>query len=511
MKLIDRVLRKFGYQKSKPLTRRTFEAAAVNRLTMDWGTTPFSADWDIRYTLRQLRARSRDLSNNNEYARKFIKMCVSNVVGPDGIMFRSTMKDKNGRPDKGNNQAVMDAWAEWGKRENCTVTGLLSWPALQRQVIETVARDGEIFLRIVRNFPNDFGFALQALEAEYMDVNLNRPGENIRMAIEYDDWRRPIAYWVMASNIYDYQPPMHALKYIRYPASDIIHIYWQERPEQGRGIPWMSSAMMNMQMLRGYKESELVSARVSAAKMGFLEPGDKGAEDAYTGDDQDSQGNTITEVEPGMIEQLPRGYKFSTFDPQHPTTQFDSFVKSCLRGISSGFLVSYNSLANDLEHVNYSSIRQGVIDERDMWRILQALLIESLCQPVFKAWLPIAMAKGKIRIPMTKLDDSQVKWRPRGWDWVDPLKDQQAMVMAINTGLQSRKDTLAEQGEDFYELIDEIADEHAYIKQKGLDFNVTPTGVPSKFGASPQPQAPVQEGQQTVSPSARRAAKEAEA
>lgn len=484
------ILSKLEKRNERPLKRRSFEAASVNRLTMDWGTTPFSADWDIRYTLRQLRARSRELASNNEYARKFIKMCVSNVIGPDGIMLRSTMKDKSGRPDKGNNQAVTDAWAEWGKRENCTVTGLMSWAELQRQVIETVARDGEIFLRIVRNFPNDFGFALQALEAEYMDVNLNRPGDNIRMAIEYDDWRKPVAYWVMASNIYDYQPPMHALKYIRYPASDVIHVYWQERAEQGRGVPWMTSAMINMQMLKGYKESELVSARVSAAKMGFLEPGDKGAEDAYTGDDQDTAGNTIIELEPGMIEQLPRGYKFSSFDPQHPTTQFDDFVKSCLRGISCGFLVSYNSLANDLEHVNYSSIRQGVIDERDMWRILQALMIEALCQRAFKSWLPMAAARGKIRIPMSKLDDSAIKWRPRGWDWVDPLKDQQAMVMAINTGLRSRKDILAEQGEDFYELMDEIADEQKYIKDKGVVINVTPTGTAGKFGASPEPKGP---------------------
>ena len=129
------------------------------------------------------------------------------------------------------------------------------------------------------------------------------------MAIEYDDWRRPIAYWILASNIYDYQPPNHSLKYIRIPASEMIHVYWQERPEQGRGIPWMSSAMIEGWNLKEYKINEIVASRVAAAKMGFLEPG-TGAEDAYTGDDKDDQGNTITEVEPGAIEMLPGGYTF---------------------------------------------------------------------------------------------------------------------------------------------------------------------------------------------------------
>jgi lambda family phage portal protein len=487
--IFDRMMRRIGYQRPA-MQRRSFEAAAVNRLTMDWGTTPFSADWDIRYSLRQLRARSRELAQNNEYARKFLKMVATNVIGPDGVMLRPTLRDKNNKLDKTNNQAILNSWNEWSQPSNCTVTGLLSWPAFQRQIIETVARDGEVFIRIVRGYPNDFGFALQALEAEYFDVNLNRPGENIRMSIEYDDWRRPIAYWQMASNIYDYQPPMHSIKYIRYPASDILHIYWQERPEQGRGIPWMTSAMTNMWQLKGYKESELVAARAAASKMGFLEPGLQGAEDAYTGDSKDEKGNVITEFEPGAMETLPRGYKFTPFDPQHPTTAFEHFVKSALRGISAGFLVSYNSLANDLEGVNYSSIRQGVIDERDVFRVLQALVIDGLCQPVFENWLPMARIKRKLTIPMDKISINQMRWRPRGWDWVDPLKDQQAQMVAINTGLASRTDILAKEGEDFEELMEEIAHERDVIRQKGLIFDVSANPSPAKMGANPNPLIP---------------------
>ena len=84
---------------------------------MDWGTTPFSADWDLRYSLRQLRARSRELAANNGYARKFLKMCMTNIAGPNGIVLRPTMKDQRGNPDKANNEKIKAAWDRWGQKK----------------------------------------------------------------------------------------------------------------------------------------------------------------------------------------------------------------------------------------------------------------------------------------------------------------------------------------------------------------------------------------------------------
>ena len=91
---------------------------------------------------------------------------------------------------------------------------------------------------------------------------------------------------------------------------------------------------------------------------------------------------------------------------------------------------------------------------------------------------------------MNKLDASQVKWRPKGWEWVDPLKDQQAQMVAINTGMASRTDLLAKQGENFEEMMDLIAYERDIIKQKGLTFDVTANPSASKMGANPNPQVP---------------------
>ncbi len=76
-------------------------------------------------------------------------------------------------------------------------------------------------------------------------------------------------------------------------------------------------------------------------------------------------------VEAGSFEQLPSGVDFKTFDPSHPTQQFETFVKTILRQVASGLNVPYNELANDLEGVSYSSLRQSVLEAREYYKFMQ--------------------------------------------------------------------------------------------------------------------------------------------
>ena len=166
----------------------------------------------------------------------------------------------------------------------------------------------------------------------------------------------------------------------------------------------MAAAINALKMLHGYREAELVAARVSAAKMGFITSPDG---DGYTGEDLEDTHAPIMNAEPGSFEQLPAGMTVQSFDPQHPVTAFSDFHKAVLRGISSSLGVSYAALASDLESVNYSSIRQGALDERDHYRTLQQLMIDHFVMPVFEAWLAAAMTSGSVNLPMTKYEKFQ--------------------------------------------------------------------------------------------------------
>ncbi|MBK7121299.1 MAG: phage portal protein [Comamonadaceae bacterium] len=73
-------------------------------------------------------------------------------------------------------------------------------------------------------------------------------------------------------------------------------------------------------------------------------------------------------------------------------------MKTRLRSIASGMGVTYHGLANDLEGVNFSSIRSGTLEERDAWMVLQDWFAEAFLRPVFGEWLSWSLTKGAIRL-----------------------------------------------------------------------------------------------------------------
>jgi lambda family phage portal protein len=219
-------------------------------------------------------------------------------------------------------------------------------------------------------------------------------------------------------------------------------------------------------MLAGYEEAELVAARVSASKMGFFVSPD-GA--GYSGVDV-QDGAQVMEADPGTFEQLPSGMDVRMFDPNHPVSAFASFEKAILRGIASGLDISYNTLANDLEDVNFSSIRHGSLEDRDSWKLLQNWVIEHFCDKVFEQWLLMSMTKGTVNLPISEFERyNKPVWKARGWSWVDPLKENHANQIALNQKTKTRSQVAADQGMDVEELFQQIAFEEELAKEYGID------------------------------------------
>lgn len=467
------------------MQRRSYQAAQVSRLTSDWIAGPTTADQEVHAALRTVRARTRDLYRNSDYVRKFARMVESNVVGPQGVIMQAQVSERDGRPDAGANRIIEEAWWRWCEAHHADAGGRLSWCDIQQLFIRTVALDGECFLRLVRGYPNPYGFALQLIEADRIDENHNailEGGREIRMGIELDAWGRAIAYHVRTRppGVHGYYSGAGAATE-RVPASEILHGYIVDRVDQTRGMPWPHTAIQRLRNLGGYEEAELIAARIAASKMGFYMRSGDGA-GVLVGDDKDESGNLIQEAAPGMFEELPLGYDFKEWNPDHPAGNFGNFVKSCLRGIASGLGVAYTSLANDLEGVNFSSIRSGLLEERDQWRCLQWWLIRKLHERVREAWLEMAMLRGALNLPMAKFEKfNAARWQPRGWAWVDPKKDIEANIAAVNAGFKTRTQVLAESGDDIEETFEQLAKEKQLAAQHGLTFTAEkPAAPPAK-------------------------------
>ncbi len=454
--------------------KRDYDIARIDRLTSTFKAPITTGDTELRFSLATARARSRELERNNDYAKKFLKMCETNVIGRTGFTLQNKARDPNGKLDKAANDLLEAEWIKWGKKGTCTVDGRLSWLGVQKLFIRTVARDGEFLARKILGFKNPWRFALQILEADMLNEGLNvlaGPGQNfIQMGIEYDLWNRPVAYYLRKRHPGDVFSTQSSYDYERVPASEIIHCYISERATQGRGIPWMRTAARRMNQVGEYEFAEVVAARLGASKMGFYEKTDPTGMGQYVPDGTDQAGNPISNAEAGVFEKLPPGYKFSSFLPEHPTAQYSAFIKGSLRGVASGLGVSYNSLANDLEGVNFSSMRVGAIDERDYWKEMQQWAIEDFVVQIWEPWLDMTLLTNRTNLPYAKYEKFNApEWRGRIFDWVDPQKDIEAELSCAKAKWKSDRQIVLERfNMDLEDLYEQIADDEKLKAKYGI-------------------------------------------
>ena len=484
-----------------------FAGAAINRLTASMAGWSGAVNADLDGSLVIMRARARSLAANNEFARRFLSMLSINVIGANGptlqvrARFASRNPDQPGALDKAANDAVEIHWQKFCKTAD--ITGRMNLAHLLRVCIKGVARDGEALLRKVRDRKLPYGFALQALEADRLVEAMNQKlsnGNVIRQGIEMDTAGRPVAYWLRSAHPGEHYQTA-AMQYERVPAEQIVHIYLPERAEQVRGYTWFHAVIMRIAMLGGYQESAVVAARVGASKMAALvrkEDAPDALETLADGKEANG-GNLLMDVEPGGLFELPPGYDLASWNPEYPHANFDSFIKTCLRGIAAGLDVATHNLSGDMTDVNYSSARIAELCERDMWRVMQAWWIHAVMQPIYNEWLSMSLLRGDITFEATgkalpaerlqKFADAS-RFQGRGWSWVDPLKETRAASEEIAAGLNSRTRLAAEQGEDFDDILEELTQEQKQLAAANLLPPKNPSSVVDPANDLPEDAAP---------------------
>lgn len=432
-----------------------------------------SADAEIKKDLCKLIDRCRDLERNDPYMRRYLKLLENNVLGAHGIGLQMKITDPGGTFDDNANGIVENGWYDWGTAEHCTVSKRYCWAEIERLALRRTAADGSLIIRKHVVPGSKYGFAVEPYEIDHIDFNYNLAGRNqIRMGIEYDENMRVSAFHFLTTHPGDVSVSNVSRQRVRIPVGEILHVFMPERPGQTHGFPWFASVMLPLKMLHGYSEAEITAAR-AAACIGMAITT---SPDGYQGQ-TDANGNTLQEMTPGAIYRLNAGEAVAGINPTHPNSIYPDFTKAKLREISAGIGVSYNSLANDLENVNYSSIRAGLLEEREEYKRVQLWLIESLHRPVFSEWLKMALLSGAIAfadkpLPVSKFDKfNRPEWKPRRWPWVDPLKDLQSHVLSIEKGITSRRTVISELGGDIEDVFKEQAADKLLEEENGLDFD----------------------------------------
>ncbi len=473
---------------------RSFETAETPAYTESWSTSAAHINEDLARQLPTLWGRSLGLARNNEWAQRYLIELDDNVLGPNGIQLQMQITVQQGGKtvkDAVANAIAEMAWTKWC--EDADVSGL-SWADVEALALATLAKKGELVFRKVKSGP--FGFQIQLLDPTIIDVTLNRTwGANrVRMGVEIDDNGKPVAYWLQMARAGESPSPYTVVgRHVRVPADEIVHRFLVEEVGQLRGIPWLTVGARRLWLTHDFEESAAVASSNAAKRQGFFvsptgdaPPGFADTIVSSVLDAAKAAGKVLTPDEiqaitaaaekyattvPGQFDTLPHGYDFRPFESVWPNINADTYIKQQLRGWAAARGMSYISLGNDLEAVNYSSAQVGIIGEREHHKKTQTRLRNWLHAEVFAAVLPHLVLNTPGMKP-SRLDEyrAAASWQPRRWVPIDPVKASNAAETNLRLGLTSRRRLILERGEDPDEIAAEVAEEAA--RYGSLDANM---------------------------------------
>ena len=462
MNLIDRVVgwispqRGFARQAWRDALRH-YDAGDDSRLNANWRAINTSAEHTDRYSRDTVRARARDLERNSDMLNALIGAFGRNIVG-GGFNLQAETGDTE------LNQQIEKLWAQWCKKRNCDVTGTQSFSQMLRMAVRRKKVDGGMLF--VKRYTGDglLPFKLQAMEVDELDgstITARHKGNRVCGGIEYTPYNKPVGYWFRQYSIDGITAPEPV--YIE--AKDVIFYFSKRRPSQLREMSDMAPTLPRIRDANEFMVAENTKQRLLACIALFIKrvnPANWGRQSPGSGKNYDRRMFT-----PGMVSELNAGDDVDMINPQGQATDAAQYVKLLQRLISSGQGLSYEAVARDMSGSTYSSTRQNLIEDGLTYADEVELLAEVMDE-IYESFLISAVLADKIHIPDFWAQKNTYfvhHWVKPPKPWIDPAKEATATQTAMRTGQKTFKQIAAENGKDWRDQVDDIAEVLAYAKE----------------------------------------------
>ena len=460
---------------------------------------------DIDYNNKTLRQRSRLLYMTEPLAASLVNNPRNNVVGL-GIFAKpridfETIGISKEAAEKMQVQFEKEfrLWAE--DKYSCDAMGMNNFYGLQQIAFTSWLLSGDVFA-LFKSFNRTpvrpYGLRLHIIEADrcctegnrsgrYGIVGTSADGNQVYDGVEVDKNGMVVAYYIASSYPSDYNyPDKDGLKWQRVPVlgtetqlPNILHVMSAERPDQYRGVPFLSKVIEPLLQIRRYREAELMAAVIQAFFTVFIEESDDSNGNPMfnepLGDNEEKSTNEDElELGPGNINFLDKGQKANFAQPTHPNSGFSAFCETLICHIASGLgipkeivLMCFNS--------SYSASRAALQEAWKTYRMFRKWFVDDFCQPTYERWLYEAVALGRLSAPgffndpIIRKAYSGVEWVGQSQGMIDPTKDVKAAVDAITAGFTTAEaETVRLYGGDIYQNIAQRGHEIELMKEAGM-------------------------------------------
>jgi lambda family phage portal protein len=327
----------------------------------------------------------------------------------------------------------------------------------------------------------------------------------LRKGVRRNRYGEPVSYSIQQAHPTDYWLDPGALRWTEVPARkpwgrrQVIHILEQLQPDQTRGISDMVSVLKQMRMTKKFQDVVLQNAVVNATYAAAIESelpreivfGSMGAGQAGMAD---MLGQYMTALQAYVgasnniaidgvkMPHLFPGTKLSLKPMGTPGGVGSDFESSLMRHTAAALGLSYEEFSRDFTQTNYSSARASMGQTHKYMQGRKKIVADKLATMIYHLWFEEEMNAGNVPLPPgftieTYYADAVKREALLGCDWIgasrgqiDELKETQAAVMRINSGLSTWEDEAARLGKDWRRLFKQQSRERRMQTDLELSF-----------------------------------------
>ena len=499
-------------------------ASTTSRELMRWQPMVISPDQQIALDKQMADLRGRDQTQNNGYTQGAMQTHRDSIVGAQYRL--------NATPDW-EALGATEAWAEEfqtavesefnllsDSRQNwfdasrtMTLTGLL------RMGIASFFSTGEVTASVewIRQKNRPFSTAIQMISPmRVSNPDSSMDTKYLRSGVVIDDFGQPQSYWVRNGWVSDpYGEDAYKWKEIdaRKPwgRKQFIHIFEAVQVGQSRGIADMVAILKEGKMTSKFADVTLQNAVVNATYAAAIES-ELPSEMIYQsmGAGQGSLNDFIGQYLAGLqsylagsgniaidgakMPHLYPGTKLSMKPMGTPGGVGTEFEASLMRHIAVALGISYEELTGDFTKTNYSSWKGATNQTQKFMSSRKKLIADGMANDIYALWMEekinatLAGNTDGVKLPLppgfTVADfyDPVKQEALLSCDWigaskgqVDEMKETQAAILRIDSGLSTYEAECARLGRDFRKVFRQRARESALLKTLGLQFDTAAT------------------------------------
>ncbi len=496
LKFTDRLLMPFSpravalRQYWRLRVKRLYEAASTSVYHKKPGTQG-SPDRAMESARERVRDWARHLDENHDLAIGVLDELVNKVIGA-GLAVEPLAASARGKPNEKFNRDIQKLWHRWAMKPE--VTGEMSFPEVQRIVCRAWFRDGEMLIQHVMGNQGRIQhlggvpYSLELIEADYLPFDYSDKDRGIVHGVEKNAWGRPRAYHLLKEAPDDVFSTWRLIKdndTKRVQADRISHIKFTRRAKQTRGVSVFHGVAHRLDDIKDYEESERIAARIGASFSAYIR---KGADYDPTkvADAEGERKSDYREMEltAGMIfDDLLPGEDIGTIDTNRPNSGLTDYRNAMMRAIACGTGTSYSAISKNWDG-SYSASRQEMVESTPSYTRLREYFISAFMRPVYQHFIDAAVLSGALNVPrgVDPMTIADADFIAPSMPWIDPKKEVEADILAIDNGLKTRAQVIRERtGRDPAQVMEQIALE--------ID-TVTPAQSQAEPAPAPEPEAP---------------------